>query len=549
MKELMILINNALCMALSLLTAAALKAPESFALRDEDNTIREIPLSHCNCRYEEDQLLVYTYDSPDQKCLYLASPEAEKIIYPLTDYLIDQKQDIIWIMEEKEGLQMSRIDLRGNPYFSEKPVIDNEFIRHLLADTYGISAESEETIFTNLKITISKEKEKQQEGVISGMASAVLAETDKRYYIQFSFGCTTHVKGYLQNLSLPSLYQEFLYYNLTAENPFTDRGKSRELSFFDEEIYSAELGECCKRFALYDYNEDGKGELLFQIKSAEYQKDTGESVNKEVIYIFGEQAKNLVCLDIIERLGIQGMDESKKKEKMDYLNQEAVWFDCETFCDIPEKSSGDFLSRDEVFSAIERGDFSYAEMGEKYSYIEKEDLTEENFSFQRCDVNQDGEEELICQVENEIWEDGRINYIFTCRNGKAHCIYFDGSDGNEWLSLGKSGNLYYNLIISAPYHVRAFYPCFLDTAGNKFIDSGLEVITIYDAQGGQMLREKYPEMVEKYPEMIEEGTHYITVQQDQTENSGNTNRKEEMISHYEFQREYQNLTGKIWNGS
>lgn len=568
MKELMIIISNALCMALSLLAASpnyerpadsiagtwktaagALKAPEDFTISEEDHTSQTIPLSHCNCRYEEDQLLVYTYDSPDQKCLYLASPEAEKIIYPLTDYLIDQKQDIVWILEGKTEPQISRIDLRGNPYFSKKPVINDEHLKYLLADTYGISLESKETIFSNLEVSIFKEKGKLQEGVMSGMASAVLKETNKRYYIQFAFDCTTHVKGYLQNLSLPSLYQEFLYYNLTVENPFTQKGKRSELSFFDEVFYAAELTECIKRFALYDYDGDGKEELLFQIKSAAYQEELGMPPDHEVIYVLSRQGKNLVCIDIIENLRTQSSDGSKDKEAAAYLNQTAAWFNCETFCDIPEKSNGEFLSRNEVFSALERGDFSYADMGEKYSYIRKEDLTKENFSFQRCDINQDGEEELVCQTTNELLEDKMVSYIFTCRNGKAHCIYFDGSDGNEWMTLSENGNLYYNLIISAPYHVKAFYPCSIDAAGRKTIDSGLEIITIYDAAGGQMLRENYPEMVEKYPEMMEKGTHYITVQQDHTDHSKDNGRKEEMISLHEFLEAYHMLTGSVWTDS
>ncbi|MDE6203655.1 MAG: hypothetical protein K2G19_09300, partial [Lachnospiraceae bacterium] len=48
-------------MAKTMAKPEPLKAPESFTVREEDNTSREISLSHCNCIYEEDRLLVYSY--------------------------------------------------------------------------------------------------------------------------------------------------------------------------------------------------------------------------------------------------------------------------------------------------------------------------------------------------------------------------------------------------------------------------------------------------------------------------------------------------------
>ena len=121
------------------------------------------------------------------------------------------------------------------------------------------------------------------------------------------------------------------------ENPFADKGKSRELGVFDEEIYVAEFTEPHKRFALYDYNEDGEDELLFQIKQTEYHEDTSRFANKEVIYVLGVQDGKLVCMDIIEIFGNQEEDSAEDKEKADALDRTAAWFDCEMFCDIPEK--------------------------------------------------------------------------------------------------------------------------------------------------------------------------------------------------------------------
>ena len=42
-------------------------------------------------------------------------------------------------------------------------------------------------------------------------------------------------------------------------------------------------------------------------------------------------------MDIIEILGDQGENEAEDKEKADVLDRTAAWFECEMFCDIPEK--------------------------------------------------------------------------------------------------------------------------------------------------------------------------------------------------------------------
>ena len=313
-----------------------IKVPESFTVREEGNTRHEILLSDCSCWYEENQLIVYSYDSIDKKGIYLLAPEVEKIIYPLADYLIDQDQDAIWILEEKENPLISRIDLRRNPYLSKKIVMDAEEINGFLAKIYGIPVKEGEALFSDLEVSFSKE-ENQREGVIKGIASGILNNTNKRYCVEFEIEKSINIRGYLQSLFLPHLYQEFLYHNLTVKNPFTEKGKGRELGFFDEEVYAAEFTEPDKRFALYDYNEDGEDELLFQIKQTEYHEDTSRFTNKEVIYVLGVQDGKLVCMDIIEILGDQGENEAEDKEKADVLDRTAAWFECEMFCDIPEK--------------------------------------------------------------------------------------------------------------------------------------------------------------------------------------------------------------------
>ena len=533
-----------------------LKAPESFPVREEDKTSREIPLSHCNCVYDEDRLLVYSYISLDKKGIFLMTPEVEKVIYPLTDFLTDKEQDVIWILEGKDDPKLSRIELRGNPCLSENVIMDSAQIQTLLAKAYGISVKEGEAAFSDLRISLSEGKSGQKDGVIKGTAGGLAAEPDEigcrgRCYIQFEADSTISAKGYLQNLGLAPLYLEFLRHNLTVENPFPEKGRSKELGFFDDEIYAAELAKADKSFALYDYSGNRDDELLFRIKQTEYAKLTGEPEEREVIYVLGVEGRKLVCLDIVENLGGQGRTEDK--EKAEILGREASWYDCGRFCDIPEENAGNILSREEIFSAVEKGDFSCVDMGEKYAYIKKEDLEKEKFSFRRCDVNQDGLEELVCLLEDECWDGDMAEYIFDCRNGKALCIYFDGGGGNEWISAGKNGKLYYNMIISAPYYVRAYYACTLDVLGNIEIDYGLEKITVSDVEGGERLRENYPEMIQNYPEMTKEGTYYIRVEPNRDEKGADTEnpqgtdkgteRKAEKLSQSEFLKECQRLTG------
>ena len=544
-----------------------LKAPESFTVREDDNTSRDIPLAHCNCIYEEDELLVYSYISLDKKGIFLLTPDGEKSIYPLADYFFDEEQDVVWILEGKDAPKLSRIALRKNPYLSETLIMDSGQINMLLAQTYGISVEEGETVFSDLRISLWKEKAEgdtedgtgEKRGTVKGTASGIriLAEADEedcreRFYVQFEAGHTINAKGYLQSFEMAPLYREFLRHNLTVENPFPEKGRSRELGFFDEEIYGPELANAEKHFALYDYNKNHEEELLFRIKQTEDAQGMEEPVKREVIYVLGIEGGKLVCLDIIENMGGQGKDRTEDMEKAEDLDREASWSACNRFCDIPEENYGKPLPREEVFGAIEKGDFSRVDMGDAYSYIKKEELEKEKFIFRRSDVNRDGVEELVCLLEEEDRDGGMAEYIFAYRNGKACCIYFDGSDGNQWISVGENGKLYYNLIVSAPYYVRAYYACTLDALGNIVVDYGLEKITVSDREGGERLRENYPEMIQKYPEMTKEGTYYIKVQTARyekgtdTENQGTgkgTERKAEMLSQFEFLKECQELTG------
>lgn len=546
-----------------------LKAPESFTVREEDNTSRDILLSHCNCVYEEDELLVYSYFNMDKKGIFLLTAETEKAIYPLTDFWVDQEQDVVWILEGKENPKLSRIALRKNPYFSENLIMDSGQISLLLAQIYGISPREGEKVFSDLRISLSKEKAEgntenkagEKGSTVKGTASGTAAGTDEdnreRYYIQFEAGCEVSAKGYLQSLGLAPLYQEFLRHNLTVENPFPEKGRSRELGIFDEAFYGKELDEAEKHFALYDYTQNREEELLFRIKQTEYPVDSQESVEREVIYVLGMEGRELVCLDIIENLDGKGKGRLEDKEKAEILDSEAAWYACGRFCDIPEENGGKPRPREEAFTAIEQGDFSCVDMGEAYSYIKKEELEKEKFIFRRSDVNKDGVEELVCLLEDEAWDGGMAEYIFAYRNGKALCIYFDGSDGKEWLGVGKDGELYYNLIISAPYYVRAYYACTLDALGNIVVSYGLEEITVSDREGAERLRENYPEMIQKYPEMAEEGTYYMKVQPGRTEEGkdadaqnvqetdNDAERQAEKLSRYEFLKEYQKLTGGI----
>lgn len=400
-----------------------IQVTDSFTVQEMDGTERIISLPDCNCEYEEKETLVYSYLGL-KKALYIFTPETEKVIYPIKDFVIDQDQDIILLLENGEALQISRTDLSDRSGLEKRIVVEYEDFVRAFAETYGLSVREDGISFYDLNVWFTQsKKEYEGDSVLKGTACSVYYETGERYYLAF---------------------------------------------------------------------------------------------------------------------------------EVDVMSDNICWFGSDSFFDIPSESEGSSLTREEVFSMVEKGDFSFVDMSRiRQASIQREDLEEElknnEIEFIRCDVDRDGLEELIWQVEDELWPNGMVQYIFDYKNGWVVGIYYDGWDGNEWLTLGQSGKLYDNLVITASYYVEAYYTCCLDTAGYKEIEYGLEIITISDQDGINGLVGNYPELVEKYPGMAKEGVYYLKVRSRTSEEINQygsaSGRVEELITEEEFREEYQELTG------
>lgn len=112
------------------------------------------------------------------------------------------------------------------------------------------------------------------------------------------------------------------------------------------------------------------------------------------------------------------------------------------------ENSKEYKTRDEIFSAIEEGDFSLVERkyaDPHYGSEEAMDFVEEmayvlekvGGKTKRCDIDGDGFDELLIlrQYNDEVFE--RIDFILDYRNGSAVCLYYDWCDGGFWWWKGQ----------------------------------------------------------------------------------------------------------------
>ena len=159
---------------------------------------------------------------------------------------------------------------------------------------------------------------------------SVYKETNKKFEIVYEIDRASGevgVKGYLQDLEILPLYQEFLLHNLTVENPFVTAESilGKELSFFDDEVYLSGTGKIDKQFALTDENEDGMQELVFRLVQ--------EEGKEEVTYVLEEMQGKLICKDIWI---VDASDEPEDVGiEQSYMSSAVKWYDCASFIEIP----------------------------------------------------------------------------------------------------------------------------------------------------------------------------------------------------------------------
>lgn len=527
------------------------EVPDSFFLRDEEEGIEEeIPIEHCSLIYDRKYVKVYSYLGLTDT-LFILTPEHETVIFPVKDFWVDEEQEAVWMLESKEAaqgkeIQIRKIDLRWETFLDEMLRLDSRELETLLAETYGLFKEERKAAFWDFYVDLSGRKQTNGEIFLGGIVSGVYQETNKKYEIVYEIDREDEevtAKGYLQELALSPLCQEFLFHNLTVEltveNPFAEK-----LSFFDDELYLSEYGEFHKQFATGDMDGDGVKEFLFGLRQVDGKE--------ELVYVLSEEKGKLICRDILHV--------SPEKDSQGNVLR---WFDCASFLEIPAQNCQDYKSRDEVFSAVEKGDYSvinrkYAAppgcgsdmdfVGEMKYAIEKE-----LGRIERCDIDGNGLDELIVWVkyesEDKTKKQERIDFILGYRNGEAVCLYYDWCDGMEWLCLGDAGQLIHcSCSLSSACTYYGFYECTLNARGIKdivYTGYGIEMCKVYESSDSGFWWWRGQQS-----EIAQTGTYYTRVR---AKNAGEIQdtatadgRIKELIAEEQFFKEYQELTGNTF---
>lgn len=496
-----------------------------------------IPLENCNLEYDTEQVSVYSYgiysdESPYLlHLLFLLTPEG-KTVYPVKNFWVDQEREAVWLLEEEEALQVRKIDLSPEHFPEESVVLDRDGLETLLADTYGISRQAGQEAFGGLHVNLFCQKE-EGEPFLGGRFSGIAKETGREFEIVYEIdreSGAVSARGYLQDLAIAPLFQEFLLHNLTVENPLgQDSELGESLGFFDDENYLRKAGAFCKQFAVVENSENGQQELLFRMRQTE-----GEA---EWIYVLEEEQDRLVCKDILT-----------------YPLNEVRWLDCASFFEIPTENCKEYLSRDEVFSAVEAGDFSVVVS----KPFDPEELARElEMAYEvgnrdsrrtvRRDIDGDGSPELLLlrKYDFEEWE--RIEFILDYRNGRAVCVYLDWCDGMEWLLLGKDDRLIHCSNSSSSYCMYyGFRECTLNAGGIKSIDyigNGVEACNVHQyGEAGQ----GFWWWEGQHPEITEGGVYFTRTYEENTAEGREI--KKELISREEFAEAFTELTGEeqVW---
>lgn len=508
---------------------------------------REFLAGHCNLEYDVGQIQVYSYLG--KECaLYILAPEGKTVIYPIQNFWVDQGMATIWLLENNQKLQIRKMDLRQDHFLDDALILDEKGLETLISSTYGLCMEEDKEAFWDLYAVLSEKEEENGKIFLGGTVSGVYKETNKEFEIIYEIdreNGEVYTKGYLQDFAIHPLYQEFLFNNLTVENPLagneTKLGKN--LSFFDDEVYLSEDGKFRKQFAVTAGNEDGEQQMLFRME----QTDGKE----ELLYVLAEEKGELICRDI---LGTgSGVDPEEKEEPENFKISAVRWFDCADFLEIPTENCKGYQSRDEVFAAVEEGDFSvvvkkYSDPnGMLESLKDAYELDGDTRRTVRCDIDGDGFDELLLLIQYEFEDYERIDFILDYRNGRAICTYLDWCDGNEWLFLGDEGKLIH--CTSSDNGSCKFYglmECTLNVRGIKDIDytgCGIEVCDVYESgEQGLWWWEG------QQPEITQSGIYFAEVRVKSAEEIEDTGTAggwiKKLIAKEQFLEKYKELTGE-----
>ncbi len=114
------------------------------------------------------------------------------------------------------------------------------------------------------------------------------------------------------------------------------------------------------------------------------------------------------------------------REELQKITVQCEGEDCASFLEIPTENREAYRSREEVFAAIEKGDFSVVER----KYADPETIVEElemayetdgdSSRMLRSDIDEDGVEELLFLIQYDFEEYERIDFILDYRNGRLY---------------------------------------------------------------------------------------------------------------------------------
>lgn len=495
---------------------------------EEEEKKEIIPSEYCNLLYETELVRVYSYLEMTPT-LFIVTPEGETV-YPVKNFWVDQEQGVLWVLEEEESPRVREINLNADRFLEESVILDRGGLEALLADTYGIARQADQETFGNLHVNLFCQKE-EGKPFLGGRVSGVFGEPGQEYEIVYEIDRESRAvsaRGYLQDLAIAPLFQEFLVHNLTVPNPM---GKD------------VEGGALGRQFAVVN-RESGEQELLFRSRQEE---------GEEGISILAQEQGKLVCRDIF--MPNFADDPANKREAQAYHIEEATWLDCASFFEIPTENCKEYRSREEVFAAVEEGDFSVVErkpfdperLAEELEMAYGDGISSRTI---RCDIDGDGFEELLIlnQYKDEEWE--RIDIILDYRNGGAVCLYYDWCDGMEWLLLGKDNRLVHcSCSLSSYCTYYGFQECTLNARGIKEIDyigNGVEACNVHQRGEGD---QGFWWWSGQQPEIREEGVYFTRTQAENTDRDGNSGREKELISRDEFFTMFTELTGErqVWS--
>lgn len=524
--------------------------PESFRVWDEaTRTEEEILLEHCNLVYDAEQVKVYSYlgmsDLGRKDILYILTSEQE-MLYHVRNFWMDEEREVLWFLENKDDMQLREMNFGEEHFLEETLLLDGNGFESLIVATYGLSGQANQTGFGNLYVDLSCQKE-NGEILLGGRASFADQETGRMFEIVYEIDKESgkvSARGYLQDLAIAPLYQEFLMHNLTVENPseiYIELGQN--LGFFDDEVYLAKAGAFYKQFAVVD-SENAEPELLFRMCQTEGKE--------EWVYVLTQERDRLICTDVV-KLDSQDDLKDRNEEKV-YQIKGTKWLDCASFLEIPIENCEKYLSREEVFTAIEKGDFSVVvrKYSDPESIVKELEMVYETSGGSsrtvRSDIDEDGMEELLFLIKYDFEEYERIEFILDYRNGRAVCIYLDWCDGNEWLVLSEAGKLIHCLFSSngwCTYY--GFHECALNARDIKALDclgNGIEICDVYQfGEPGLWWWEG------QQPEITQAGIYYTRSKGGNTEDGTGEEFTKELISKEAFQEAFTELTGEeqIWS--